>query len=160
MLKNTLSLLIGKWRGEGKGGFPTIDSFIYQKELIFEPAGTGNVIHFDQRTWHITPESPRSRPIHFQSGFIRLLENDERELVNSQNNGRVEVMWGRMIPAGDNELHLFFESTAYNNDPRMIKSTRELRVTNDKLSYIFDMATNNVPEIQRHLEADLKKIIR
>ena len=159
-LTKNLALLIGKWSGTGKGGFPTIESFDYEEELIFESDGIGDVIHYFQRTWHKTPDLPRSNPIHSESGFIRLLKDEKFELVNSQNSGRVEIMQGKILSAHEDELNLFFESTAYNNDPRMVRSAREFCVTKDKLSYIVDMATDKVPEMQIHLEADLKKIIR
>ena len=34
-----LSFLLGKWRGRGEGGFPTINSFSYGEELHFSHSG-------------------------------------------------------------------------------------------------------------------------
>lgn len=34
-----LSHLLGRWRGEGEGGFPTINSFRYGEELLFSHSG-------------------------------------------------------------------------------------------------------------------------
>jgi THAP4-like, heme-binding beta-barrel domain len=34
-----LKFLLGRWRGQGEGGFPTINSFRYGEELFFSHSG-------------------------------------------------------------------------------------------------------------------------
>lgn len=34
-----LSFLLGRWKGQGEGGFPTINSFAYGEELLFSHSG-------------------------------------------------------------------------------------------------------------------------
>lgn len=41
-----LSYLLGTWRGQGEGGFPTINSFSYGEELVFSHSGKVLLILF------------------------------------------------------------------------------------------------------------------
>lgn len=41
-----LSYLLGTWRGQGEGGFPTISSFTYGEELQFSHPGNKVFISF------------------------------------------------------------------------------------------------------------------
>lgn len=44
------SRLVGTWRGEGRGEFPTIAPFHYTKEVTFTDVGKP-FLHYVQRTW-------------------------------------------------------------------------------------------------------------
>lgn len=41
-----LSYLLGRWKGEGEGGYPTINSFKYGEELLFSHSGKVRPILF------------------------------------------------------------------------------------------------------------------
>ncbi|GMN55513.1 hypothetical protein TIFTF001_024641 [Ficus carica] len=53
-----LSFLLGKWRGHGEGGFPTINSFSYGEELLFSHSGKKPVIAYAQKTWKLSSGEP------------------------------------------------------------------------------------------------------
>ena len=46
-----LSFLLGRWRGEGKGEYPTIEPFVYGEEIEFSHTGRPFLIYV-QKTWN------------------------------------------------------------------------------------------------------------
>lgn len=151
-----LAPLLGLWKGEGVAQFPTITTCPYREELRFESNGEEPVLHFEQRTW----VQATGAPLHWESGFIKPNDAGELEILNAQNSGRVEVLRGRIVVAehSENALELFFESTAFGNDARMLRSSRRFCCEGDTLRYVVAMATVKTPELQQHLSATLKRI--
>jgi hypothetical protein len=60
-----LAFLLGTWRGEGTGSYPTIEPFSYTEELVFEHAGDAFLL-YRGTSW-----SPEGEPLHFERGFLR-----------------------------------------------------------------------------------------
>ncbi|XP_020595111.1 UPF0678 fatty acid-binding protein-like protein At1g79260 [Phalaenopsis equestris] len=81
-----LSFLLGKWRGQGEGGFPTINSFVYAEELLFNHSGKP-VIAYSQKTWKLAS----GEPMHAESGYWRPKPDGSIEVVIAQSTGLVEV---------------------------------------------------------------------
>ncbi len=144
--------------GIGKAQYPTIDSFEYEENLSFEVYKSRLLIHYEQKT-KLLPSGEQS---HWESGFIRPLENGLIEISNSQNNGRVEVLQGQidMNSLSEQELKIEFASVVLAHDPKMVETKRVLTVKADVLHYILLMSTNTTPEpnLTMHLEAVLKRI--
>nr|DAD25439.1 TPA_asm: hypothetical protein HUJ06_026903 [Nelumbo nucifera] len=84
-----LSYLLGTWRGEGEGGFPTINSFKYGEELSFSHSGKP-VISYSQKTWKLAS----GEPMHAESGYWRPKPDGSIEVVIAQSTGLVEVQKG------------------------------------------------------------------
>ena len=137
-----LSKLHGSWSGTGKGKFPTIDSFEYQEHLHFEVNLAYPLIYYEQKTILL----PTQEPSHWESGFIRVLDDSVIEISNSQDSGRVEVLRGKMSNLSDIGYEMEFTSVALANDPRMVKSKRVFKVTANTLEYSQSMATNTTEE--------------
>lgn len=150
-----LHFLLGEWKGEGNGGFPTITSFEYSEILTFKWDGTNDLIHYEQRTWL----KPNHTPSHWESGFIKPVEEENNifEILNSQDSGRVEVLKGELVIESESYT-LHFKMKILNNDPRVLNSERIFTIKDGQLSYIKKMATHNVPQHQQHLKAVLNKI--
>ncbi|MDQ6786974.1 MAG: FABP family protein [Acidobacteriota bacterium] len=154
-----LSPLLGMWRGTGRGKFPTIEAFDYTEELKFESNSCEPLIHFEQKTWVEPSTEINGSPLHWESGFIRPVEDGTIEISNAQNGGRVEVLKGRIDMAEylKGTLLLSLESVLFGNDPRMVQTRRTLTLKDNKLSYLIEMATVRTPNLQQHLEASLTK---
>ncbi len=150
-----LGLLHGHWKGNGRGQFPTIDSFEYEETLVFEVALSYPLIHYQQRTV-LTPSGESS---HWECGFIRILEDGSIEVSNAQDGGRVEVLQGTMTSMADKAFALELTSIVLAHDPRLIKSKREFGLKDHLLSYKKYMATNttDTPALLHHLSAELRK---
>lgn len=151
---NCFKPLLGKWSGRGRGRYPTIDSFEYEEELRFVQDSERALIHYEQMT-HL---AGNGQPEHWESGFIRVLDNGSVELSNSQNSGRVEVLSGA-ITAQDS-FCLELSSVHFGNDPRMVQTHRKYVVIDDQLNYQIAMATNTTekPLLQNHLKAELQRV--
>ncbi len=154
----TLSKLQGTWKGKGEGKFPTIDSFEYEEHLHFDADLSYPLIHYEQKTFLM----PTGDPSHWESGFIRLLDNGIIEISNSQDTGRVEVLHGTMKiqSANKNEYEMDFSSVVLGNDPRLINTKRMIRVSGDILQYDNAMTTNTTEKsiMLPHLHSTLQKI--
>ena len=81
-----LAALVGTWRGEGEGHYPTIAPFRYGEEVVFAHDGRP-VIAYRQHTWRLDTEAP----MHAESGYLRGQMDGHAELVVAQPTGLVEV---------------------------------------------------------------------
>ena len=153
-----LEPLRGAWAGQGSGDYPTIDAFQYQERLTFEFAASYPLIHYEQRTLLL----PGLEPSHWESGFIRPLEDGMVEVSSSQDSGRVEVLRGPAVATGQDthDLHLVLDHVVLGHDDRLAATRRELTVTGDTLTYLVSMATHTTPSplLQQHLRATLQKV--
>jgi hypothetical protein len=83
-----ISYLLGRWRGQGEGGFPTINSFSYGEELHFSHHSSRPVIAYTQKTWKLAS----GEPMHAESGYWRPRPDGSIEVVIAQSTGLVEVL--------------------------------------------------------------------
>jgi hypothetical protein len=61
-----LARLLGSWRGEGEGFYPTIDPFRYREEIVFEHVGDPFLL-YRQASWQRDDDVP----LHFERSFLR-----------------------------------------------------------------------------------------
>ncbi|XP_076954608.1 peroxynitrite isomerase Rv2717c-like [Bidens hawaiensis] len=145
-----LSYLIGTWRGEGEGGFPTISSFAYGEELNFTHPGNKPVIAYTQKTWKLNS----GEPMHAESGYWRPKPDGTIEVVIAQSTGLVEVQKGTY----DAEKKVVkLQSELVGNASKVKEITRVFTLVDEELSYAVEMATN-ITSLQPHLKASLKKL--
>jgi THAP4-like, heme-binding beta-barrel domain len=149
-------LLEGTWQGEGRGGYPTSDSFDYREKLVFTRRNE-STLAYDQRTQKRMDGQTEFAPSHWESGFIRILENEGLELVNVQSGGRGEVLTGHTETL-DSMIQLHFASKASMNDSRVVSSARRFKLEGDRLRYEMEMSTTKVTEMTRHLEITLERV--
>ena len=150
-----LAPLLGIWRGNGSGEFPTIPSFEYHEELEFLPVEGRALVRYNQRTWRRT-ETDEYTPSHQETGFWRVLPEGEIEILNAQSGGRVEVSRGKLEQATDGFI-LRLQSVTVANDVRINKIEREFRLRADTLEYTMAMSTTTVPTLTRHTHATLSR---
>ena len=150
-VQQKLSLLHGTWKGSGQGKYPTIDAFEYSETTRFEFDARYPVVHYEQRTVLSDGE-----PSHWESGFVRWLEDGTVELSSAQNGGRVEVLRGPMIEL-EGGFRLELESEIIGHDDRLIRTSRVIELRGDRLSYEMKMSTTttDAPKFQTHLSAEL-----
>ena len=149
--------IVGMWKGEGKGIFPTIQSFEFNEQLVFKRDEERAIIHYEQRTWLKSSSSNKKRSSHWESGFISF-ENEEQLFMNNvHENGRMECLNLNKIKVLKGTYQFLFVSRLIINDERMKTSNREWNFDDRKMNYEMFMGTTTVKKQQLHLSACLIK---
>ena len=143
-----LALLLGTWRGEGNGTFPTMAPFRYEEEIRIEDVG-GDVAYF-QRAW----DPASGMVLHAEAGIWRVTGNG-RIVATIAQARRTEVSEGTI---GDGEIELASTTTGAAVGVRPVASSRRsYRLNGDELSYEYAMATGNMGQAERHLAARVSR---
>jgi hypothetical protein len=148
----SLGFLLGTWRGEGHGRYPTIEPFVYREEMLFEHVGEPYLL-YRQESW-----GSDDAPLHFERGFLRPGDSDgSLELCLAHPLGLTEVAHGSL--AGQS---LTLTATA-NGIGRTATGmqvqglVRRYHVEDDVLRYELDMQMDTTP-MTRHLDATLRMV--
>src|SRR2546430_16323662 len=86
-----VAFLLGTWRGEGEGQYPTIKPFRYREEIRFAHNGKPFLI-YTQRTEGIDT----GQPMHGEAGYLRLVGEGRVEFVIAKPIGYGEISLGRV----------------------------------------------------------------
>jgi hypothetical protein len=154
-MNEVFARLVGAWSGEGRGVFPTIDAFTFRETLTVEQRDEASLFYV-QKSARAPSAGSEWITSHWESGFIRRLDDHTFDLVSAQSGGRTEVLRGIATTSGP-RLIIEFQSTAISNDPRMIASARRWEIEGETLRYTMAMATTRVPELTDHLSAVLTR---
>jgi hypothetical protein len=132
-----LAGLLGTWRGEGAGEYPTIASFGYGEEVRFWHVGKP-FLAYTQRTWSLDD----GRPLHAESGYWRAKPGGAVE-EGRMDGGRVEL----------GSTAVATTSTA----KEVTALRRRFELDGDTLGYSLAMAAVGQP-LQHHLAATLRRV--
>lgn len=145
-----LAFLLGEWRGEGRGTYPTIDDFGYREEVTFGHVGKP-FISYTQRTKSVDD----GRPLHSESGYLRPQPGGRVELVLAQPSGLVEVDEG-VVRGG--RIELVSMLVARTPSAKEVTEVRRLLdFDGDVMRYELEMAAVGQP-CQFHLAAELHRV--
>lgn len=145
-----LAFLVGTWRGQGHGDYPTIVPFDYTEEVTIAPLPKP-VLSYGQRTRRVGTEEP----LHAEAGYLRL-PGGRPELVVAQPTGIVEAHSGTL--SGQRlDLTTVHVATVPSADGHAVRAVRrEVEVVGEELRYRLSMAAAGQP-LQLHLEATLHR---
>lgn len=148
------AFLLGTWKGEGRGYYPTISDFSYSETLTFAPAPGKPFFRYEQKT--MGPNGP----MHTEVGFFRPVGDGNLEFIIAQPMGQTELLAGRAV---EDEYFLVFEfepSTVVNSPTaKQVDATaRSYTFNGDRTSvtHRFHMGAVGQP-MQQHLESELTK---
>ena len=145
--------LVGTWKGEGQGEYPTIDSFEYVEEVTFTDVGKPFLVYV-QRTW-----DPAGRPLHTETGYLRVIKYETVEFVLAQPTGQTELAEGTidLHPAGfAAELRSRVVNSA--SAKQVDETIRTIHLDGDELTTTFAMAAVGVP-MSHHLSSVMKRVV-
>jgi len=149
--------LVGTWSGRGHGEYPTIDPFDYEETVTFSHGGKAFLV-YHQRTFD--PDS--GRPMHTETGYVRVPGPGTVELVVAQPTGIVEVAEGRLTTGagasgapGSGSVRLRTTTTATSATAKTVDAVeRDLDWDGDSLVTAVRMAAVGVP-MTHHLRSEL-----
>lgn len=149
-LLEPLAFLLGTWRGEGAGEYPTAEPFRYAEEVRFWHAGTP-VLFYAQRTINLAT----GLPSHSEMGYVRPLPDGGVELVIAHPTGVTEISEGWVDGAS---LHVRSRVVACSLTAKLVTELeREIEVDDGRLRYRLLMAAVGHP-LQHHLAAELVRV--
>lgn len=147
-----LAFLLGTWRGEGEGAYPTIAPFRYGEEVTFSHVGKP-FLAYQQKTW----SAEDRRPLHSESGYLRCPGPGRAELVVAHPTGHNETSEGSLE---GRTLSLASTTVARTASAKPVEQvTRSLSVSPDggRLEYKLGMAAVSQP-LGPHLHASLTRV--
>jgi hypothetical protein len=148
--------LLGTWRGEGVGGYPTLAAdFHFGEEVAFDCPGKP-LITFRSKSWALDD----GRPLALQSGFWRPTSPTDVEVVLAVASGIVEVLYGSLVE-GSSGVHVELTSDLVGSTSTAKQVTSERRmyaVRGGRLMYAADMAAVGEKQLHPHLSAALDRV--
>lgn len=152
-----LGFLLGLWRGEGVGEYPTIARFGYGEEVRVGHVGKP-FLAYTQRTWALDSHDPaHARPLHAEAGYWRHGGDGRVELVLAHPTGIVEVYDGQV---DGTSLRLVTSTVAATPSAKRVDAVeRDVDVDGDELRYALRMAAVGQP-LTHHLSATLRRVSR
>jgi hypothetical protein len=148
-----IAFLIGTWRGEGRGVYPTITSFAYGEEIKFAAIPGKPVLAYQQRTWALDDQ----RPLHAEAGYWRPKPDGRLEVVLAHPTGLAEIEEGTVA---DGTIELAATSISRASTAKEVEGlTRRFElVGTDVLRYEVQLAAARQP-LQGHLTAELRRVV-
>jgi len=145
-----VAFLLGTWRGEGQGEYPTIKPFHYREEIRFAHNGKAFLIYSQQ-----TEAVESGQPMHAETGYLRVVGDERVEFVIAQPIGFAEISVGRI-----SGTRIDVESSTVGRTPTakpVTSISRSLWLEGETLHYETRMGMEGVPMV-RHLTASFRRI--
>ncbi|HYH52326.1 MAG TPA: FABP family protein [Acidimicrobiia bacterium] len=147
-----MAFLVGTWRGEGRGVYPTITSFEYGEQVTFGAVPGKPFLTYQQRTWALDDQ----RPLHAETGYWRPKPGGRLEVVLAHPTGISEIEEGTFDGA---VIELTATSIGLAATAKEVKGlTRRFEVVGgDVLRYEVHLEAAGQP-LQGHLTAELRRV--
>lgn len=144
-----LAMLLGEWRGEGRGRWGEGAPFGYREEVVFRHSGKP-FLAYTQRTAALDD----GRPLHAEMGYWRAAPGGAVEVTMAHPTGFAEIELGT-VDGGLVEL----ATASVERTPTaktVTRLERRFEVDGDTLHYVVRMATDG-GSARWHLEATLHR---
>ena|ERR1700761_8325986 len=148
-----LAPLLGTWAGRGAGKYPTIEPFDYLEEVAFSHVGKPFLI-YTQKTKAVTD----GKPLHAETGYLRVPQPGDVELVLAHPSGITEIEVGKYsVTGGLIDIELATSAIGLAPTAKEVSALgRTFRLDGDQLSYAVQMGAVGQP-LQDHLAAVLHR---
>ena len=167
-----LAFLLGRWKGAGKGDYPTIKAFNFFQEVTFSHIGKPYLI-YTSRSWRLAEDANgepqrdeeghliRLEPLALETGFWRPQPEGKVEVLLSHPTGITEIYAGEF--RGVTSIEMVTDAVARTASAKPYTAGKRLyglvpsqaREGEKDLAYAFDMAAMGQP-LTPHLWAVLQ----
>jgi THAP4-like, heme-binding beta-barrel domain len=167
-----LSFLLGRWKGTGKGDYPTIESFDFAQEVTFSHIGKPYLI-YTSRSWRLATDEKgelvrdehgapvRLEPLAVETGFWRPQPEGKIEVLLTHPTGITEIYLGEFRSV--TSIEMVTDAVARTETAKPYTAGKRLyglvpsqtREGEKDLAYAFDMAAMGQP-LTPHLWAVLQ----
>lgn len=167
-----LSFLLGRWRGTGKGSYPTIEPFDFLQEVTFSHIGKPYLI-YTSRSWRLATDENgdltrdasgapvRLEPLALEAGFWRPQPEGKVEVLLTHPTGITEIYAGEFHSL--TSIEMVTDAVARTATAKPYSAGKRLyglvpsqtREGEKDLGYAFDMAAMGQP-LTPHLWAVLQ----
>lgn len=149
-----IAWMLGSWRGNGHGEYPSIERFQFGQELIFQQDGRP-FLHYLARSWIVDDGGNKVRDAAQETGFIRARPEGRLEMVLAHNTGLSEIWYGE---AEGGKVEFRTAGVGYTETAKEVTGGHRLYGNVDgDLLYAYDMAAMG-QELQPHLWARLQRV--
>ncbi len=139
--------LLGTWRGNGHGDYPTIEGFEFGQECIFTHDGRP-FFHYMSRGWIVDADGNKVRDAAIETGFLRPKATGEVELLLTHNTGFVEIYVGEVDGA---KIELSTDAVVRTGTAKEYSAGHRMYgLVEGDLLWAYDMAAMG-QELQPHL---------
>lgn len=143
--------LLGTWRGNGHGDYPTIEPFQFGQELIFTHDGRP-FFHYMSRSWITDEAGEQLRLGAVETGFLRPRADGHLEFLLSHHSGIQEIYVGEVEGA---RLQLATDAVVRTESAKEVTAGHRMYgLVEGDLLYAYDMAAMG-QQLQPHLWARL-----
>jgi hypothetical protein len=150
-----LAWMIGSWRGNGHGEYPTIEGFQFGQEVVFQQDGRP-FIHYFSRAWIEQEDGTFVRNAAQETGFLRPQADRTVEVVMAHNTGFVEIWHGEIHP-DQPRIEMVTDAVARTATAKDYTAGKRLYgYVDGDLLYAYDMAAMG-QELQPHTWARLQR---
>jgi len=147
---------VGRWRGTGKVGYPTIEDRDYAQEIRLSHDGR-QFLAYESRAWLIDDEGRPVRPSAREVGWWRAGTGaeDAIEVLLAHPTGIAEIYYGRVDGL---QVELATDAVLRTATAKEVTANKRLYgIVDGDLMYAIDMAAMGRP-LQPHLSARLVRV--
>ncbi|WP_231329075.1 FABP family protein [Actinomadura graeca] len=146
---------LGRWRGRGEGGYPTLDrGFAYEQEIDISHDGRP-FVRYEARAWLLDDDGEVLRPSGREVGWWRVTPDGYMEALLAHPTGIIETYLGRASGA---EVDMTTKDVLRTPMAKQVDAARRrYAVEGDELGYVHDLAAVGT-ELTRHLSARLRLV--
>ena len=146
--------LLGNWHGNGQGDYPTIEPYTYEQDVIFAH-DTRPFLHYFSRSWITDEAGERIGPGALETGFLRVVDGKQLELVLAHPTGYAEVWYGELDGA---RISLATDIVARTSTAKEYTAGQRMYgLVEGDLLYAHDMAAEG-QSMQSHLWGRLQRV--
>jgi len=147
------SWLLGSWRGDGIGGYPTIGDFRFRQEVSFEHVA-GTTLRYTSRSWVLDDAGEVLRASAGEAGFWRIQPADRVEALFVFSTGVAEIHYGLRTGLS---VEMASDVVARTRSAKDVAAGKRMYgLVEDRLVYVAEMAAVG-ERLLPHLSAQLAR---